>query len=376
MAHAFRVCASVFPENRGMHTHQKTGRQTKSIALLSAVLFPLAVAFAFMPSTASADYVAFQNKAPSTTYSVSSDYQPNIIGSDSAPLWISFVATNTIVQFDRLDLNLCRYLGSNVGSLFLEVRSSTSTGPIIASSTLVVNSGNVFHSNTLCYGSGGIPLPQYYSTFVLDRQIQTVAGVTWWFRIWGSGTVGNFYVGGQNENFYSRNLTSYLGAFPDTANEHAFMGTKYALFAIGRGLGTAPTNQNNYGASSTAVVCTTFDIGCYISSSFAYMFIPTQSTFDKFADITLASSTPFNYLFEMGSYFSTLRNGVATSTIISVNFVGTPLILYNSSNMTSVIGETHMARVTFVKMLISYALWLMLLFAIWREVIKIIRHDS
>lgn len=288
--------------------------------LLKSIVVPTTIAFAWIASilapidVAFADYSAVQNHLDADVPFGPDNVNTVMTGGTS---WtIEFVATTTITQFDRIDVALCRNDGTTGGIIELEVRSSASTtGPIIASSTLAINNGNVYATSTpgqFCdYGVQGVN--EHMSTFVLDRNIQTVAGVTWWFRFREVGNTASLLVSGNNGNTYgfADNLRLWIGNTAYKLNsglDHA------SPLVTGFGLGVAPTVQNIYATSSVAVVCTTFDVGCYISSALTWAFYPTATISIVDAYPALASTTPFAYLFAAGELYGSLWDGTATGT--------------------------------------------------------------
>jgi len=114
------------------------------------------------------------------------------------------------------------------------------------------------------------------------------------------------------------------------------------------------------------------DFGGCIAQSFAFLFIPTPEIANSLFDITLASSTPFNYLYELNGYFITLRDGTATSTIISTPFMGSTIVLFNSANIAAVVGTSWANLFVIVRTLISYMIWFAVLLITWKEVQRVL----
>jgi len=331
--------------------------------LIQYVIF---VSCLFIWTPARADYVAFQNYPERPFPNLTADPQFQQFSSD----WVfEFVATSTITQFDRLDVALCRNSGTAGGELQLEVRSSASTtGPVIASSTLAINDGNVYYSTTLC-AVGGQAINATTSTFVLNNSIQTVAGVTWWIRLRIVNPSGNVYLSMNNYVNWNNNGTIWVDG---ASSPYTFSGVTYAPIFIGRGLGTAPSVVNQYGASSTPVICGTFDVGCYISTSLSFLFIPSESPVDRFSEAgNLGSTTPFSYLYQLYDYVVVLRDGTATTTSIIIPFNGNDLTIFDTSQISTYVSHSGTIRTY-----LGYMIWLLVLFVAFAEVYSIFHKKN
>jgi len=268
------------------------------------------LSFAFSANSAFADYVAFQNQHPQNKITGFSE-DGQIFGvSNGDRLDVLYTATSTITLFDRIDVYLCRYGGSTGGRIDVEFRTTASSSSIIASSTIAVNSGNIWDGDG-CYTHSGATS----TTFVLNNNIQWVADVPIWISFYPRGTTGTYYFGYYNTaSLPSINFQAWHNNFQLYTD--APYSKTFGLQIKGYGLGSVSSNQNQgpYNASTTASVCTSFDIGCYISTSLSFLFYPTY-TIALFSETpTIASTTPFNYLYEVGDIWDTIFAGGATGT--------------------------------------------------------------
>jgi len=336
------------------------------IAILSVVFF--------IP-TAFADYSAFQNHLIST---VGPDNVNNaMVRGSNSEFTIEFIATTSISLFDRIDIALCRNDGTTGGVIELEVRSTASTtGPIIASSTLAINNGNVYSTTTTpgqgCnYGIEGVN--EHMSTFVLNNNIQTVSGVTWWFRFRIVGNASYFLVSlnnGVTFGFYQNLL------FWDDRNSPYKIGSDLASpIVTGYALGSAPTNQNQgiYNASSTVSICETFDVGCYLTTAFSWAFYPTATVYLFEQTPTIASTTPFNYIYETGELWEIIFAGTATGTqTLQIDF--TPLGMATTSLTAGTLQSTVQGAgfFTTIRNWVEIFLYLGFAFGMFRIVLGII----
>jgi len=347
-------------------THSPRGT-TKKIAILIAILFTLSA-----PHFAFADYVAFQNKLPIPAPALSGAPAYQMFGDDWA---VEYIATSSITQFDRIDVPICRSGGATGGSIELEIRSTASTtGPIIASSTVSATAGNV--SSTGCAVS---TVNATTTTFVLNNNIQTVAGVTWWFRFRFVGTTGTYYMSMQDKTYFDDNGI----VWGDTHSApFTYSGTSYAMAMIGRGLGSAPTSASVYSTSSSPVVCTTFDVGCYISTAVEWPFLPAIRLSTQLGELASTTSgvVAFGYVSDLYSKLETYSNTATTTLTISVelspllNWLGasfptTTVTILSGAGLRNTMGSTMW---TFSQTLLAGLLWVGFAFYIYRRSIHLL----
>jgi hypothetical protein len=324
---------------------QKNGLGSRVHASLLSLAILIAGAFAF-PHFAFADYVAFQNLLPIPT--VSSTHEAHYGFSSGSSMSMEYVATSTVTQFDRVTLPFCKQSGTFGGEVYLEVRTTSSTtGPIIASSTLAMNSGNVW---TGC-GSGS-NLNATTSTWVLNQNVQWISDVHIFFNFRPVGVSGtyNFTFNDYDDvqNYYTVFCTISTGLC-----SNASFGTTYHIDSLtikGQALGTAP---QIYATSTSAVACSTFDVGCYIATAFEFLFYPSIPLSDQLSELssTTASVIPFGYVYSIVDLFTEYSN-LATSTLsVSVelssilnfmggNFSSTSVTVLSGSGLRATLGTT------------------------------------
>jgi len=264
--------------------------------VLTKTLITIGIFFSLF-SYASADYEVFDvNPIPANVAMPSALY--GMGGFSSGLKWtVEYVADATVTQFDRLTLPFCRSGGANGGVIDLEIRSSTTTGPIVASSSLTVNSGNVWNT-----GCGVSIVNGTTSTWVLNQNVQWVSGVTFYFIFYARGTTGTYYF--SDYKTAGNNGISYeTGSVPASPARWDSM--------KGYALGIAPVTYN---ASSSNVVCDTFDIGCYISQGLAWAFYPDPADIEQFQNLSLASSSPFGYIYDMDDALQSFMTGLNATT--------------------------------------------------------------
>jgi len=291
------------------YLHEKGENKTTGVSL-GIFLFALVSILGF-PFSAFADYVSFQNRIPEgSVFGVSYDMIA------PAETLIEFIATTTITQLDRIDVPLCKNTSFDIGTMDLEIRSSATSGPVIASSTVSINSGNIYtNANCAVYN----PINGTTTTFVLNNKLQTLPGVTWWLRF--------RRVGASDNPYFSLNDTTLAGGnfkyYPTGS-----WWTSWSVSMIGRSLGTLPSGGIVvYNASSTSVVCSTFDVGCYFSTGLSWAFTIPSSAFDPFIQLKddLKDHAPWGYF---TSAYVAVSGLTSTGSPAFVLATSSPLMTY------------------------------------------------
>jgi len=332
---------------------------------MKTLLHLVVVSLLLIPAYASADYSVFELNPipPGASMATPLVYQMVGIGSGQS-ITFNYSATGTVTQFDRVTVPVCRYLGANGGVIDLEVRTTATSGPIVASSSLTVNSGNVW--STGCTSS---IVNATTSTWVLNQNVQWVNGVEIFFTFHYRGTTGSFY------NSFVMN--GYDGeTYIDGIPLAPYSGKTYNFSASGLSLGIPPVV---YSASSSNIVCDTFDFGCYISTAFSTLFMPTSWTFDRLSAINheLASSSPFGYAYEVVDIVNTALSTTSSSFVLSADlsdfspqFVSaTSVPIVSSAGIRDFIGPSMW---DIVQNVFELGLWLSLLSYFWirfREIV-------
>lgn len=111
--------------------------------------------------------------------------------------------------------------------------------------------------------------------------------------------------------------------------------------------------------------CGGFNLVDNTKCSFIFLFFPTRSIGDRFAEINLGSTTPFDFIFDIGRFYSIMRNSVGTTTVLEANVFGATNTVFNNQDIGEYIGEDNATRVRFI---IGFAAYLLVLFVIFFEV--------
>lgn len=119
------------------------------------------------------------------------------------------------------------------------------------------------------------------------------------------------------------------------------------------------------------VKCDTFDLACYISNAFQYLFTPSTDATTKFNSLTLASSSPFSYAYDFGKVYDELFNSATTSVI----GITVPFKYYGSGSSTITIISAQMIEnvpfAGFIRTLISWLLWFMFAQLVYMQIMKV-----
>jgi len=331
--------------------------------MIKSIILSMFLLLVGLPTVASADYSVFSiNEIPANTSIASPNYAMTGVGVGSTAVF-EYTADATVTQFDRLTLPFCRYGGTNTGTIYLEVRSSTTTGPIVASSTLAVNSGNIWST-----GCNSTYINATTSTFVLNQNVQWLSGVKMYFIFRPVSTDASFMYSFRATIGYDTSLNGIYGELP--SNFPMLYVGAYRLYtsAVGYALGIPPVVYN---ASSSNISCSTFDVGCYITQGLSLLFYPADWTFDDLNELQeqLASTTPFGYGYELVDAINTALNTATSSFAITADLSDFGSVFANATSVPIVSSEGIIAFAgddwDTVQNLLAGALYLTLLSYFW-----------
>jgi len=333
-----------------MHTHRPRGTN-KIIAVLTAVISLLGVAFAF-PHFAFADYTVFQNYESKNSTSAS-----GISTTNKVAMVVTATSTGRI---NELTYRACGTSGS--------IRWVAYTGDVTGTTSLptlhpvATSSWTALPTDCTNYGT---------TTSTFTTGISVVSGVTVTF-ISEADTDG----GVQTTGFNYLTFPSYYWDGAQWAQAPS-LGSNF----IGIGTGAVPINQG-YGTTTGQVTCDTFDVGCYMSTAFAWAFFPSVPLSEQLGD--LASSTravkPFGYVFGITDKLDYYSHQATSSLSITVelspvlNFMGanfptTTMTLISGSGLRATLGTTMW---TFIQNLLIACMWAGFAFYVYRRSIHLL----
>jgi hypothetical protein len=333
-------------------------KSTKKIALIAIL------GFVFFGNTAFAEYTAFDfNYGPGREQGVGDYY---IVGGST---WIEYSATNTVTRLSAVELPLCKS-SAVTGTYTLEVFITSTSSNVIASSTLSLS------GIPTCVGG---ELPETYQRFRLNNYVAWSADnenyTTVWFHIkdnTGGGTIYRAQAGTLGPAY--DNITAWNST--QTSSAYCPYPTGDCTVAI-RGIadGTMPENQNQgvYSSSTTGIICVDFDIGCYFAKGLSWAFYPTATVYLFNSTPTLASTTPFAYIFESIEIWDTVFSGYATGTqTLTIDFA--PMGIATSSLIAGTLGSTVQGKnfFTTIRNWIEVFLWFIFAMGILRIALGLI----
>jgi len=176
-----------------------------------------------------------------------------------------------------------------------------------------------------------------------------------------------------------------------TADNGTFVPVLTVTYHLGNA-GTTTPAENNPLASSTLIDftylnssttqgitsgCDTFDFGCYIINGLAYVFVPSSDSVSQFRNLSLASSSPFSYAYDMGNVYTQLFNYSTTSVLdftLPFSFAGhssSTITLLSHEMLTSTTTSPVLAPiVSVIRNLLVILLWFSLAQFLYREIMQ------
>jgi len=135
---------------------------------------------------------------------------------------------------------------------------------------------------------------------------------------------------------------------------------------------SSTTSGNTYQtASTTLAVCDTLDLGCYFGNALQYVFIPDPVTIMKFQNLTLASSSPFSYAYDIPRLRDELLN-TSTTTVIAWTL---PFHTQASTTATvSLISVDQLNAIPFLPLLrtiLGWLLWVAFAELIYYQILRV-----
>jgi len=137
------------------------------------------------------------------------------------------------------------------------------------------------------------------------------------------------------------------------------------------------TYLNSTTTASITGGCDTFDFGCYIINGLAYLFVPSSDSLSQFRALTLASSSPFSYAYDMQNIY----NELFTTSTTSVLAFSLPFAFYGNGSSTITLISHDMITdednvvlvsvVTMVRNLLVILLWFGFIQFAYRQILQV-----
>lgn len=130
-------------------------------------------------------------------------------------------------------------------------------------------------------------------------------------------------------------------------------------------------------ASSSAKACGITDIGGCIYNAGVSLFAPTEISVNQFKTLTLASSSPFAYVYDLGNLYNDVFTQ-STTTDITVT-VGNLHFVPGASSTLTFISPAMISAVPFaskIKLILTALVWLLLAQTVYYRVLRMFANNS
>lgn len=270
--------------------------------------------------------------------------------------------SDTYWRYQAVEIPLCKYNESGTGTVYLELRNATTTGTIVASSSVALSSVNPCGKQLGGYFLSSTTL------FTLNNEVDNWDTLFLNFRYSSTNSGGTLY-------------SQYFQEVPATANHvltdsggapyQPFGGNSQVLII------TTYTDPNliyagfNVGSSTRIIECDSWaDIDCQISNAITLLFWPSQETLDEWRSLSLASTSPFGYVYDLGDVYDTVASATGTPFALTIDFstiapqfgstatTGT-ITVFNSCAVNNAFGEFGgNAYTTYILPMLTAMMWI------------------
>lgn len=225
--------------------------------------------------------------------------------------WFKINATTTQAGITTIEPYLCRYLGTGVGTYYLEAFLNGTTTTSVASST--INASVVPVCSTSGYAYNGD-----YVQFQLNNTINFTS-YPLYFSITAQGTDGTLYMRADLTTNQTPTLWGTNSVFP-----YVYTG-KYQTPFIKLGSGLLPYNSTwdnliNTTMKNNLPECSISSLDGCISSAGIWLFYPNPQILNQFKNINLASTTPFGYGYDAYRAISGFQTSTSSSYKLTLDF--------------------------------------------------------
>jgi len=348
------------------------GQFLRSKSLTASILAPLVVAFAFaFPSLALADYTVFQNIWPAVAVGGVSDSDQIFGMSTDYEVTFLVVATSSPNLMDRIGLQLCQFGGSDGGFVDVQIRYGATTSSVFASSSVAVNSANIFRGSYCNTGTSATT-----TIFTLNNSLDYDIGSNLYISLRTRSITGTIFVSYKemddipDDNFYAW-FSDWSQVYVSAPFSRAF-----SIQISGYANGLIPPDNEIiafYGSTTANIVCTTFEIDCYLAKALRWAFYPTVAIYLFNETPPLASTTPFAYIFESIEIWDTVFSGSATGTQdLQIDFA--PMGMSTTSLVAGTLASTAQGKSFFttIRSWIEVFLWFIFAFGILKVGLRMI----
>jgi len=317
--------------------------------------------------------VGYAEEAMIHTGTVNVDVTHSFGGNNSGYFFWELDFDQTIYKINSLNLNFCG-LNAIGGGIDLIFRASTTSGAILASTSISSSElppcgrqiGGYYQASTT-----QVSLNQEFAWGV-------VAGEKLFLELRHRNTGGGIY--GQYKSTTGTDRNEYF--WDTTAGRYVTGGNTYyiPIFTLYSNAGWASGNNRVVSSSTRMFECDYwYDLDCQITNAISFLFWPADDTLAEWQSLTLASSSPFGYVYDIPD---TIQNIYATTSAtwqLSIDFstLGTEADAFRKIATSSVtvfdacwlnrgVGEaTAGLYATYVMPMIGFFMWIGVLFGLW-----------
>lgn len=265
-------------------------RHRLALFVLAILIAPIFGAF---PHFAFADYTGVQYMPTPTTHAGQS--------SDDASVQalLRFTSTSTY-RVQTFTSRICTNSGTPSVSMYVWLGTSLTLGgllPMGTSSSQTITSVCPTYATTTW-------------TFPIPIDVVPNIALTFGWNVTSGGTLNDWILP------YSADFIGYVNQPKSTTTVTFTTGGLSPFFSINAS-GTAPTIYNG---NEVEIICTTFEIDCYLTKFTNFVFTPTDESVQEFRSLTFASSSPFGYIYDIPTAYGALMNATGSPITMSFNF--------------------------------------------------------
>lgn len=130
-------------------------------------------------------------------------------------------------------------------------------------------------------------------------------------------------------------------------------------------------------ASTTLPVCSVTDLSCHFANALQYVFVPSGDSVSKFKSLSLASSSPFSYAYDVSNVYGELFTTSTSSTLsfaIPFGFTGhssSTITLISHAMLTDSVNYPVLSSITsIIRGLLTVLLWFGLVQFLYRQILQ------
>jgi len=290
---------------------------SKKYTLLIAIL-----GFVFSASSVFADYQVAGNTTAIPVPVSGTDY--TMVGVTSGQTAnIAYTAT-TSALINQIEIALCRSGGSGGGVIDIEITQNGTSSYIFASSSMAVD--GVIPSDATCasgtYNNGTT------TTFTLNNNVTLSTGNTIWVTIYPRGVSGTIYLTYINQTIQGSN--NWYGYIQNVLMYPSGLGKTYSTFARLGASGNDPTISTD---ELFNMNCSFLGADpCEAFSSWVNAQILSASGIE--INFTLASTTPFSYIYDIRTLMAEMDATGTTSIRFAIPIMGQTVVFFDTASTT------------------------------------------